>query len=241
MWITCDFAIIACDLAEVIGSPIALQLLFGIPLAFGVCLTALDVLLVLSLTSRGFRYIEALVIALLALIGGCFAMELLFARPDAGAVAAVPVAADRHRSRHALHRDRHPRRNGHAAQSLPPQRDRTDAPLRTQRTRQARGHTVRRDRLDNGADGSAVDQRSHPDPRGRVLSRRPRRSLRNRRRLPSPWPNVRHWARELAVRDRSAGLGPEFGTDRHARRADRHGGIPAAEDFAGGAAARALG
>lgn len=89
LWIACELAIIACDLAEVIGSAIALQLLFGIPLAIGVCLTALDVLLVLWLANRGFRYVEALVIALLVLIGGCFAMELVFSRLDAGAIAAA--------------------------------------------------------------------------------------------------------------------------------------------------------
>ena len=58
LWVMCEVAIAACDLAEVIGSALALQLLFGIPLIWGVCLTTLDVLLVLYLQSRGFRYIE---------------------------------------------------------------------------------------------------------------------------------------------------------------------------------------
>ncbi|HEU5305204.1 MAG TPA: Nramp family divalent metal transporter, partial [Gemmatimonadales bacterium] len=71
----------ACDLAEVIGSAIALNLLFGIPLIWGVCLTALDVLLILLLQNRGFRYLEAFVIALIATIGVCFAVELVMARP----------------------------------------------------------------------------------------------------------------------------------------------------------------
>jgi manganese transport protein len=82
----CEVAIAACDLAEVIGSAIALNLLFGIPLVWGVCLTALDVLLILLLQHKGFRYLEAFVIALVATIGLCFAVELIMARPELGAV-----------------------------------------------------------------------------------------------------------------------------------------------------------
>ena len=82
LWIICELAIAACDLAEIIGSAIALNLLFGIPLLVGVCITALDVLIVLFLQNKGFRYIEALVIALIAVIGGCFAWELIASRPD---------------------------------------------------------------------------------------------------------------------------------------------------------------
>src|SRR4051795_9303685 len=77
LWILCELAIAACDLAEVSGSAIALNLLFGIPLAVGVVLTALDVLLVLVLQRKGFRVLEALVIALVALVGGCFLFEIL--------------------------------------------------------------------------------------------------------------------------------------------------------------------
>ncbi len=82
LWIICELAIAACDLAEVIGSANALNLLFGIPLLFGVCITALDVLVVLFLQNKGFRYIEALVLTLIAVIGGCFAWELVASRPD---------------------------------------------------------------------------------------------------------------------------------------------------------------
>src|SRR5919112_1352469 len=82
LWVLCEVAIAACDLAEVIGSAIALNLLFGIPLIWGVCLTAFDVLLILLLQNKGFRYLEALVITLVATIGVCFAAELLMARPD---------------------------------------------------------------------------------------------------------------------------------------------------------------
>jgi manganese transport protein len=86
LWVLCEIAIAACDLAEVIGSAIALNLLFGIPLVWGVCLTALDVLLILLLQHKGFRYLEAFVIALVATIGLCFGVELIMARPDLPAV-----------------------------------------------------------------------------------------------------------------------------------------------------------
>src|SRR4029077_4329995 len=69
LWLLCEVAICACDLAEVIGSAIALNLLFKIPLVFGVCITALDVLAVMYLQNKGFRYIEAMVITLIVLIG----------------------------------------------------------------------------------------------------------------------------------------------------------------------------
>ena len=65
LWVLCEIAIAACDLAEVIGAAIALNLLFGLPLIWGVCLTALDVLIVLFLQNKGFRYVEALVVALI--------------------------------------------------------------------------------------------------------------------------------------------------------------------------------
>ncbi len=86
LWILCEIAIAACDLAELVGSAIALQLLFGIPLAIGVCITALDVLMVLFLQSKGFRYVEALVITIMTVIGGCFIVELIVARPDVASV-----------------------------------------------------------------------------------------------------------------------------------------------------------
>src|SRR5881398_175464 len=81
LWILCELAITACDLAEVVGSAIGLQLLFGIPLVWGCIITALDVLAVLYLQTKGFRYIEALVITLIATIGSCFAAELIFSKP----------------------------------------------------------------------------------------------------------------------------------------------------------------
>src|SRR5213593_2218369 len=82
LWFLCELAICACDLAEVIGSAIALNLLFKIPLVWGVCITALDVLAVMYLQNKGFRYIEALVITLIVTIGACFLAEIIFSRPS---------------------------------------------------------------------------------------------------------------------------------------------------------------
>jgi manganese transport protein len=88
LWAVCELAIIACDLAEVIGTAIALQLLFGLPLVVGAALTAADVLLILLLQQRGFRQLEAFVIALITIVAACFAVELFLAGPDPAAVAA---------------------------------------------------------------------------------------------------------------------------------------------------------
>jgi manganese transport protein len=87
LWLLCEVAIAACDLAEVIGAAIALNLLFHLPLLWGVILTALDVLIVLFLQHRGFRYVEALVVALIALIAGSFGIELWLSRPELTGVA----------------------------------------------------------------------------------------------------------------------------------------------------------
>jgi manganese transport protein len=82
LWVLCEIAIAACDLAEVIGAAIALNLLFGIPLLWGVTLTALDVLIVLFLQNRGFRYVEALVVGLIVAIAASFAVEIWWAAPN---------------------------------------------------------------------------------------------------------------------------------------------------------------
>ena len=81
LWVVCEIAIAACDLAEVLGSAVALKLLFGLPLLAGVLITALDVLIVLALQGRGFRLIEIFVVTLIASIAGCFAYEIFFAQP----------------------------------------------------------------------------------------------------------------------------------------------------------------
>src|SRR5262250_903473 len=88
LWILCEIAIAACDLAEVIGAAIALNLLFGLPLIWGVVLTSLDVLVVLYLQNHGFRYVEALVVGLILAIAGSFAIEIYLAKP-----AVVPMLA----------------------------------------------------------------------------------------------------------------------------------------------------
>lgn len=82
LWVLCEIAIAACDLAEVIGSAIALQLLFGIPMLWGVSITAADVLLILLLQNRGFRSLEALVVVLIGAVGACFVIELLLAKAN---------------------------------------------------------------------------------------------------------------------------------------------------------------
>jgi len=82
LWILAEISIIACDVAEVIGGAIALQLLFHLPLMIGVCLTSLDVLILLMLQRYGFRYVEALTITLVSSIGICFLAEMIFAAPD---------------------------------------------------------------------------------------------------------------------------------------------------------------
>src|SRR6476619_2744390 len=86
LWLACEAAIIACDLAEVIGTAIALQLLFGIPLIGGALITALDAFLLLLLMNKGFRFLEAFVVALLIVIAVCFAVQIVAAAPPVGAV-----------------------------------------------------------------------------------------------------------------------------------------------------------
>ena len=87
LWVLCEIAIIACDLAELIGAAIALKLLFGIPLLVGVVLTGFEVLLVLALHERGVRKLEALIIALIVVTAICFAVELALAQPSLAGIA----------------------------------------------------------------------------------------------------------------------------------------------------------
>lgn len=82
LWVLCEIAIAACDLAEVIGSAIALNLLFGIPLTWGVVITVVDVFLILFLQAKGFRVIESIVAGLIFIILGCFAYEIILSKPD---------------------------------------------------------------------------------------------------------------------------------------------------------------
>jgi manganese transport protein len=86
LWLAAEIAICATDLAEVIGTAIGLNLLFGIPLELGVLLTALDVFIILWMQHLGFRWVESFVVALLAIIAGCFAIQIALAQPDWRAV-----------------------------------------------------------------------------------------------------------------------------------------------------------
>lgn len=86
LWVTCELAIIACDLAEVIGTAVALNLLFGISLMGGTLISVLDVFVVLLLMRRGMRALEAFVITLLGIIALCFGVQLVAASPSLGAV-----------------------------------------------------------------------------------------------------------------------------------------------------------
>ena len=87
LWLLCEVAIIACDLAEVIGSAVALNLLLGVPLIWGVLITGLDVLILLGLMRFGFRKVEALIVTLVGTIALCFALQLFYAHPDWGGIA----------------------------------------------------------------------------------------------------------------------------------------------------------
>ncbi len=82
LWVLCEIAIAACDLAEVLGAAIALNLLFGIPLTWGIVITVVDVMLILLLQSRGFRWLESIIGALMIIIIGCFAYDLLLSKPE---------------------------------------------------------------------------------------------------------------------------------------------------------------
>jgi manganese transport protein len=152
LWVLCEIAIIACDLAEVLGAAVGLNLLFKIPLLWGVFITAADVLLLLALGRLGMRRLEALIVVLVATIGVCFALEMLMSRPDIAAILSHFIPRDANDrptllggghvlglDREALYyRDRHPRRDGDAAQPLPAQRARADARRRALGRGQAR-------------------------------------------------------------------------------------------------------
>src|SRR3954464_12248513 len=88
LWLFCEVAIVACNLAEVVGMATGLNLLFGLPLVAGVVVTLLDVMLLLSLQSRGFRWLEAAIVALVATVGVCFAFQIAWLQPQLAAVLA---------------------------------------------------------------------------------------------------------------------------------------------------------
>ena len=117
LYILAEIAITATDLAEVLGSAVALQMLFGLPLIYGVIVTAFDVLLLLLLSNVGIRKLESVVLALVGTIGIAFLIEIILGRPDWGGIVRgfVPSAS---RCQRALHRHRHSRRDRDAAQPL---------------------------------------------------------------------------------------------------------------------------
>ena len=212
LWILAEIAIAATDLAEVIGSAIALQLLFGLPMAIGVCLTSADVLIVLYLQQHKFRYVEGLVVLLIAGIAAAFAVELFFSKPDlAGRRARLhPDRPAVSRPGHALRGRRHPRRDRDAAQPVPALVDRADAEIRRLEREPGRGGVVRDDRLDRGPDVGALHQRRDPGRRGGDV---PRHRLPGHRRhlgrLQDADAAARDDAGVDAVRGRAAVLGPE--------------------------------
>ena len=86
LWLLAEVGICACDLAELLGAALGLKLLLGVPMVLGVCLTVLDVFVVLALQRFGFRKLEAVILALIAIVAGCLLAQVILARPDAGAV-----------------------------------------------------------------------------------------------------------------------------------------------------------
>ena len=228
LWLLCELAIIACDLAELIGAAIALKLLFGLDLALGVALTGIEVLLVLALQARGFRKLEALVVSLMVVIGLCFIVELALAGPPLAAVldGLVPRAEIVTDPAMLYLADRHPRRYRHAAQSLPALLDRADAGLPAHRRGQARGDAVRDHRRRRGA--HARDLRQCFDPRAGRLDlscRRHDRGRRHRGGLSPAHAGVGRRRGRNAVCGGASGVGPQRVRHRHHGRPDRHGRV----------------
>ena len=226
LWIICELAIAACDLAEIIGSAIALQLLFGVPLIVGVCLTALDVLIVLFLQNKGFRYIEALVIALIAVIGGCFAWELIASRPDLlgiakGFIPSRQIVTDPGMLYIAI--------GILGATVMPHNLYLHSSIVQTRRYelstfRQTRSDQVRHDRFDARAHVRALYQCGHPDRLGRdVLHARTQRHRGNPGRVSTALAHARRDRREHTLRARAARFRSEFHPHRNAGRTDRDG------------------
>ena len=168
LWAAAEIAIIATDIAEVIGTAIGLNLLFNIPLEIGVLLTALDVFLILYLQRLGFRYLEALIITLLGVIAACFAVQIALANPEWGPLirgfaptTEILTNPDMLYLAHGHHR-----RHGDAAQPLPALGHRADASLRPHHAGEAPGSEIRHLRFHCRADVCAADQRLDSDPGG---------------------------------------------------------------------------
>ncbi len=169
LWLLAEIAISATDLAEIIGTAIGLNLLFGIPLEIGVLITALDVFLILALQAIGFRWIEAFVVTLLGVIAACFAIQIAMADPDWGRGDPRFRADGRHRpqSRNAVSRAWHPWRDGDASQSLSALWTRADTGLWRQRSGKEGGDQARHHRFHYRAVSRAAHQRVDPHSRRR--------------------------------------------------------------------------
>ena len=140
LWVLAEVAIAATDLAEILGTIIALKLLFGLPLLWGCLITAFDTFVLLYLQRWGMRQMEAVILALVATIGGCFLVQIFLAKPDlAGIVSglAAQLAAGC-----VVRGDRHPGRHGHAAQPLLALGAGADPPDRARRTEQVDRHAA---------------------------------------------------------------------------------------------------
>ena len=194
LWVLAEIAIAACDLAEVLGTIIAFKLLFGLPLLWGCLVTAFDTFLLLSLQRWGMRKMEAVILALVATIGGCFLLQIFLARPELAGV--VSGLAAELAARLVVRRDRHPGRDRDAAQPLPALGAGADAADRQASREQGDGLPLQLDRHGHGAQCRVLRQRGDPGPErggvpppwrgGRPASRRrtgscPRSSGRARR------------------------------------------------------------
>jgi hypothetical protein len=235
LWIFAEIAIAACDLAEVIGSAIALQLLFHIPLTLGVIITGADVLLILLLQNRGFRYLEALVIVLIGTIGVLFGFEVLLSHPDWFAIGrnlVVPSAGiltnpDMLYIAIGILGATVMPHNLYLHSSIVQTRDYK----RTEEGKRGGGVDVaepdQQHRLRHRADPGALRQCRDPDPRGGgVPSRRQIRGCGNRRRVQAAHAHAGLCRREHHVRVGAARIGSELHHHRHTGRPGGHGGLP---------------
>ena len=223
LWFLCEIAIAACDLAEVLGAAIGLNLLFHIPLTAGVLLTALDTILVLWLTRYGIRLVEAIILSLVLIVTGCFLVELWFAKPLFGDVASGLV----------------PRLNDSSlyiaigmlgATVMPHNLYLHSALVQTRRI--GKTSAEKKDRLPlqlhrfvHRPERRFDRERRHPgDGRGRLFQERYDRH-RDSAGSPTAGPAAGNGPRQRTIRGRAAGQRPVFHAHRNLRRADRHGRI----------------
>ncbi len=224
LWALCEIAIAACDLAEVLGAAIGLNLLFHIPLLAGVLLTAADTLLLLWFQSFGIRTIEAFVLSLIAVIAACFCIEIIWAKPSVPEMMTGLV----------------PRLNGNTlyvaitilgATVMPHNMYLHSALVQTRnighyRIREADGLPLQSDRLGSGSQRRPVRECGHPGAGGGGLLQARHRSHRNPAGPGAAGAPARHRHGGSDLRHRSALLGPIVHADRNPGRPDRDGGVP---------------